>query len=132
MYVYKCAHFAAAHRLPGHPKCGVVHGHNWKVEVWVHGDVDSGTGMVVDFGVIGELARRLDHKCLLDQHDDMRYKLPSEAVEVFDGAPTCERLAQWFADELRVRMECVRFIKVRVWESEDAYACVQVGSKGCW
>jgi len=132
MQVYKQTGFMAAHRLPGHPKCGRLHGHNWRVEVWINGEVDPMTDMVVDFGVISELAKRLDHKCLLDKNDDLRYKLQEADVEVFDGAPTCERLAQWFADELRVRMKGWHFIKVKVWESEDAYACYQVGYKGCW
>src|SRR4030095_8258438 len=37
-----------AHFLPGHPKCGQVHGHTYKVEVVIEGESDRG-GMVVDF-----------------------------------------------------------------------------------
>jgi 6-pyruvoyltetrahydropterin/6-carboxytetrahydropterin synthase len=37
-----CAHF-----LPGHPKCGQLHGHTYKVEVTIEGDHSK--GMVIDF-----------------------------------------------------------------------------------
>ncbi len=37
-----CAHF-----LPGHPKCGQLHGHTYKVEVTIEGEQTG--GMVIDF-----------------------------------------------------------------------------------
>jgi len=30
-------YFDSMHLLPGHPKCGVPHGHTWKVEVIAEG-----------------------------------------------------------------------------------------------
>ena len=38
-----CAHF-----LPGHHKCGALHGHTYRVEVTIEGE--NKTGMIVDFG----------------------------------------------------------------------------------
>ncbi|TDI89346.1 MAG: 6-carboxytetrahydropterin synthase QueD, partial [Caldithrix sp.] len=37
-----CAHF-----LPGHPKCGQLHGHTYKVEVVIEGE--NKDGMIIDF-----------------------------------------------------------------------------------
>ena len=37
-----CAHF-----LPGHKKCGQLHGHTYRVEVVIEGEPDR--GMIVDF-----------------------------------------------------------------------------------
>ena len=40
-------HLDCAHLLPGHPKCGRLHGHTYRVEVVVDGETRD--GMVVDF-----------------------------------------------------------------------------------
>ena len=42
----------SAHRLPyvpeGH-KCGRLHGHSFRIEIWVRGQVEDETGWVMDF-----------------------------------------------------------------------------------
>jgi 6-pyruvoyltetrahydropterin/6-carboxytetrahydropterin synthase len=45
-----CAHF-----LPGHPKCGSLHGHTYKVEIVIEGETRG--GMVVDFADLKQSAR---------------------------------------------------------------------------
>jgi 6-pyruvoyltetrahydropterin/6-carboxytetrahydropterin synthase len=45
-----CAHF-----LPGHPKCGPMHGHTYKVEVTVQGQPKD--GMIIDFGDLKLIVR---------------------------------------------------------------------------
>ena len=37
----------SAHFLPGHPKCGPLHGHTYKVEIVIEGKTTN--GMVIDF-----------------------------------------------------------------------------------
>jgi len=58
-----CAHF-----IPGHDKCGSLHGHTYKVEVVIEGDNDS--GMIIDFAelkaTIKETLKLYDHKTLND------------------------------------------------------------------
>ena len=45
--------FEASHVLPHHKgKCSNLHGHSWKLTVYVRGPVDEETGMVVDYGDI--------------------------------------------------------------------------------
>ena len=66
--------FEAAHRLPRVPpdhKCARTHGHSWRIEVGVAGEVDEHTGWLVDFGEIQAfvspiLERELDHRNLND------------------------------------------------------------------
>ena len=66
--------FEAAHRLPMVPpehKCFRVHGHSFRVEVCVAGEVDERMGWVRDFGEISAvveplLERELDHRTLND------------------------------------------------------------------
>ena len=66
--------FESAHRLPMVPadhKCFRMHGHSYRVEVCVAGEVDPKLGWLVDFGEIAErvepvLKQELDHHVLND------------------------------------------------------------------
>ena len=54
-----CAHF-----LPGHKKCGQLHGHTYRVEVVIEGEPDG--GMIVDFAELKagtrEVLQEYDHR----------------------------------------------------------------------
>ena len=66
--------FEAAHRLPHVPsdhKCARMHGHSFRVEISVSGEVDPAKGWLLDFGDITAvveplLKRELDHRTLND------------------------------------------------------------------
>jgi len=47
----------SAHYLPGHGKCGRVHGHTYKIEVVVEGEVRE-NGMVIDFMTLKKELRK--------------------------------------------------------------------------
>jgi 6-pyruvoyltetrahydropterin/6-carboxytetrahydropterin synthase len=70
MHIYKEFSFEASHILPRHPgKCARLHGHSWKLTVWVEGAVDPATGFVMDYGdlkriVENNLLIHLDHSHL--------------------------------------------------------------------
>jgi len=110
--------FAAAHRLTMvGAKCENLHGHNWKIEVYVQGQsIDKG-GVLVDFGVIKrhvrELMETLDHKFL----NELEYF--SEGTP-----PSSENIARYLADALTARMDLpgIRVSRVTAWESDDASA----------
>lgn len=59
----------SAHYLPGHGKCGKVHGHTYKVEVVIEGEKTE-SGMVMDFYDIKknvkEVLAEYDHVLLND------------------------------------------------------------------
>src|SRR6202171_5800477 len=80
--------FEAAHRLPcvppGH-KCARLHGHSFRVEVHIHGPVDSDLGWVRDFADIKEAFAPI-HDLL-----DHRYLNEVEGLE----NPTSENVARW-------------------------------------
>lgn len=84
--------FEAAHRLPyvpeGH-KCARLHGHSYRVRLYVEGDPGA-DGMVVDFAVIKEWWRPL-HGSL-----DHRYLNEVPGLE----NPTSEVLALWLLARL--------------------------------
>lgn len=86
--------FEAAHALPTFPeghKCRRLHGHSFRVELIVEGDVDARLGYLVDFGLIKDAAEPLRHQ--LDHH----YLNEIEGLE----NPTSENLAAWIWSRLR-------------------------------
>lgn len=100
--------FESAHHLPNLPeghKCRNLHGHNYRVEVVVKGEVDA-RGFVRDFAEIdaevAPLLKRVDHTLLND-------------VEGLEN-PTAEIIALWFLERIR---GCER---VRVYENDDCWA----------
>jgi 6-pyruvoyltetrahydropterin/6-carboxytetrahydropterin synthase len=106
MKLYLKRKFAAAHYLPGHPKCGGMHGHTWLVEVWLEGEVDPKTGMVVDFGKVKHKIDLLDHPGVA-----LNGVLPLKFQP-----PTAENLVRYFLSKLPDAY------RVRVWESDNSYA----------
>ena len=115
MEIFREFSFEAAHRLPRVPaghKCGRLHGHSYRVEVHVGGEVDPATGMVLDFACVKEacqpLIDRLDHYYLND-------------IEGLEN-PTSENLAWWLWERLAgslslsqivVRETCTSGVSVR-------------------
>jgi len=110
--------FAAAHQLRMvASKCENLHGHNWKIEVCVHGKTLDQSGVVMDFGVIKahvrEIIQRLDH-CFLNE------------LEWFSGQqpPSSENIARFIAEQLAEQLADapVQVASVSAWESDDACA----------
>ncbi|WP_433330686.1 6-carboxytetrahydropterin synthase QueD [Spirillospora sp. CA-294931] len=93
MEIFREFTFEAAHRLPnvatGH-KCARLHGHSYRVEVHVSGDVDPATGWLMDFAEI-----KAAFKPLQDQLD--HYYL--NEVPGLEN-PTSEVLARWIWERL--------------------------------
>jgi 6-pyruvoyltetrahydropterin/6-carboxytetrahydropterin synthase len=90
----KTFHFEAAHDLPTFPdghKCRRLHGHSFRFDVIVEGDVDPAKGYLIDYGDIKKasepLVRRLDHYYLNE-------------IEGL-GNPTSEVIAKWIYDRLK-------------------------------
>ena len=89
--------FEAAQTLPNVPeghKCRGLHGHSFKVEVSVEGDVDPKTGWVYDHAEISDamkpLLKMLDHKYLND-------------IEGLEN-PTIEKNGRMVLEKIRVSM----------------------------
>jgi 6-pyruvoyltetrahydropterin/6-carboxytetrahydropterin synthase len=118
MYELKIVtHFAAAHQLTMvGEKCENLHGHNWKIEVYVTGKELDEAGVLMDFGIIkkqvAEIMSLLDHKYLND-------------LEFFkSNQPSSENIATLIARELQKRIDnsAVSISRVAAWESENACA----------
>jgi len=109
--------FAAAHQLTMvGEKCENMHGHNWKVEVYVRGEKTDDAGVLIDFGIVKKHVRAimamLDHKYL----NELDYFQNSQ--------PSSENIAYFVANELQKRIDnpSARVSKVTAWESDDASA----------
>lgn len=86
--VIKTLEISAAHRLklPYESPCTDLHGHNWKIKVFLRSEALNDEGMVMDFKQIKEkIKKRLDHKVLNEE---------------LDFNPTAENLAKFICDEL--------------------------------
>ena len=103
-------HFDSMHLLPGHRKCGVPHGHTYKVEVTVEGPVVN--GMVIDFDHLKtglrELLKGYDH---MDLNKIIAY-------------PSCENIAAELLTRLKEKVS-VGTLTLRVWEGEGKWAEAQ-------
>lgn len=111
--------FAAGHALREYRgKCENVHGHNYRVEVWVQGEQLNRIGLLVDFtdvkNLLNQVIDRIDHRFLND-------------LEPFDRLnPSAENLAKYFYDELQHGLAAnevpVRVTGVRLWETDTQSA----------
>jgi 6-pyruvoyltetrahydropterin/6-carboxytetrahydropterin synthase len=117
MEIFKTFRFESAHFLPNVPeghKCGRMHGHSYRVDVHVAGDVDPRTQWVVDFAEIADafapVFDALDHRTLNE-------------VPGLEN-PTCERLSVWMWERLKPRLPGLS--QIVVWETSRS-GCVYRG-----
>jgi 6-pyruvoyltetrahydropterin/6-carboxytetrahydropterin synthase len=114
--------FSAAHALRGYKgKCERLHGHNWKVEVYVRGARLDDIGMLVDFRELKAATRRVMH------HLDHRNL---NELKPFDNEvnPSSEHLAGFILHEVgaQINNDRVKVYKVRVWETPSTSATFEV------
>ncbi len=99
-------HIDCAHFLPGHAKCGTLHGHTYRVEVVIEGE--NTKGMIIDFADLKEAVRavlvRYDHRAF---NDFLEY-------------PSVENICELIHGELRRHLSFS--YTVRVWEGEGKWA----------
>jgi 6-pyruvoyltetrahydropterin/6-carboxytetrahydropterin synthase len=120
MEIWKAFNLESAHRLPNVPpghKSARVHGHSFRVEIHVSGEVDATIGWVQDFAdisaVFQPLYEQLDHRYLND-------------VPGLEN-PTSEHLAQWIWARLKPALPLLAQVVVHetctcgaIYRGEDA------------
>jgi 6-pyruvoyltetrahydropterin/6-carboxytetrahydropterin synthase len=111
------SHFSAAHQLREfHGECEKLHGHNWKIEVYVIGDALQENGLLMDFRVIKNETKRI--------LDGLDHKFLNELEKFKTTNPSSENIAHHIFMTLSgvLNKEGVRVSKVTAWESENACA----------
>lgn len=113
--VYWEGRIKSAHKLelPYKSKCQDLHGHEWKIQVWITGEPNK-YGILFDYSHLKELISKYDHKYL---------------NVIFDFNPTAENLAKNFVKIIELMVNDpknysgkIEKIKVRVWEDATSYA----------
>jgi 6-pyruvoyl tetrahydropterin synthase/QueD family protein len=106
--------FEASHILPKHPgKCSRLHGHSWKLKVYVKGEIDPKTNFVADYGDIKKsvnpIIEQLDHHHLGQWLNEDQKDMPTDNLSwgkhgVIDLGlrfyPSSENLIVWIARQL--------------------------------
>ena len=98
--------FESAHRLPAAPeghKCRRLHGHSFKCEIAVRGEVEETTGWFIDYAVITEafepLRLQLDHYYLNE-------------IQGLENA-TSENLCRWIWKRLELSLPSLHRVTIR-------------------
>ncbi len=112
--------FAAGHALRGYRgKCENPHGHNYKVQITLHGEQLDHIGLLFDFKdlktAMNEIIERLDHKFIND------------IAPFIEMNPSAENMAKYFYDEIKVLLDGktngrVRVKHVKMWETDTTAA----------
>lgn len=118
--------FSACHLIPGHEKCGRLHGHSYAVHIRIHGELNK-DHIIADFGeiktVLREVCEELDHKMLVPTknpqlkvtkkgdnivvvHGKKTYSFPKEDVfELPIPSATAEGLARYILDRVGPKLK---------------------------
>ena len=126
--IYKEVHIDTSHRLLHYiGKCANLHGHRWKVEVWIEGEPDPVTQILLDYNLIKQVIDKFDHQIILNRDDPMVPCIQKyQPVITTQGDPTSELMAAIIRDDLYVLCREMGIkatvSKIRVWESPTAYA----------
>jgi len=114
--------FSSAHQLRGYKgKCENLHGHNYKIEIYVRGRELNNIGLLVDFVELKEaaddLVTYLDHKNLNELEPFIQEQNPS-----------AENVARFVLERLAARIDDdrVKIYKVRCFETPTSVATYQV------
>ena len=120
--IFKEFAFAAAHHIPDHPgKCRHMHGHNYRIRVFIQAERLDPIGMVMDFShikaMLKEVVGHFDHRVIND-------------FPPFDTQPpTAEVLSEFVYRGIEERLEAkdreergLRVAKVEVWENRTSCA----------
>ena len=126
MRVCRRATFNAAHRLFRKDwsdeknnnvfgKCNNpnFHGHNYVLEVWIEGAIDTETGYVIDLKIVKDLIKneitdRFDHK-----------NLNLDCKEFLNLNPTAENIAVVCWNLLRSELDTKYELSIKLWETEN-------------
>lgn len=140
MVISKTIEFDMGHRVPNHKsKCRNLHGHRYKVEVFVEGETirkegDSSEGMVIDFSdlkevMMSEIDEKFDHGFMIYNMDEFLgqfsyFLQKGQKVVVVPFVPTAENIVKHIADLIREPLEKrnIKLHSIHLWETPTSLA----------
>ncbi len=134
--------FDSANYTPGSvDKCRRLHGHTFRVDVEIEGEIDPTTGMVMDFlelkRIVKEVLEEYDHRVLLPVSDrnltSIKGRFDTDIKFVEKPHVTTEYLALDIAEKIMQRVNVFK-LRLRLYEGSNKYALVELektdGRKG--
>jgi len=124
--IWKEFTFSAAHAIRGHTRgCENLHGHNYRVRVYLRSGALDELGMVVDFadlkGILQEVLGPFDHRVINE-------------IPPFDRRnTTAELLGEYVFDQVQRRLDGharVTVTRVEVWENDSSCAIFEPDGPG--
>ena len=130
--IRKTFKFEASHRLMSSFSkcCQTIHGHSYKVELFISTDEFNADGMVIDFGEVKDwvmpLINSWDHSLILHEKDPIikkkmlgrQYKIAKVKFN-----PTAEHMAEYiYGYVFNIMPSRIDNIKVRVHETDTGWA----------
>jgi 6-pyruvoyltetrahydropterin/6-carboxytetrahydropterin synthase len=91
------------------------HGHNYRIDVKVIGEIDTETGYVIDLNLLNQIIQEEVH----DRFDHRNFNL--DCPEFKDLNPTGENIVVVIYNLLRSRLDKKYDMQVRLWETERNY-----------
>lgn len=105
MLIYKEFTFDSAHFLPNVPdghKCKGIHGHTYKLTLFIEGELDQHLGWVMDFSDLKDTVMPV-----VDMAD---HKLLNNVAGLEN--PTCELFAVWFWNKIKPNVPQLKRIQL--------------------
>ena len=145
MKIVKIIQWDMGHRVLHHRSiCKGLHGHRYKAEICVTGDIISNSGiseegMVIDFADIKKISTefikdKLDHAFMVWEKDEELLKFFNSSVGhkpvIVPFTPTAENVASYIFYELENKIKDVyntglRLYFIKLWETPTSYALYQ-------
>lgn len=133
MTISKEFKFDSAHMLSDYKgKCANLHGHTYTGVVTIEGQIDSATGMLVDYNDIKFCIDKFDHAIIfspkhirLDTAEDALFRWACayrmKHIEL-NAKCTAEHIAQWIADDIYSQYSNVNKVVVELHETAGSSA----------
>ena len=129
--ITKIFSFEAAHALTGYNgPCKNIHGHSYKLWVTISGEVDTNTGMILDFNdlkriVYDTIISRFDHSLILYGEDKMvkaQAGVIAENLVVLPFNPSSENLITYFSELLKKALpQHINLHGLKLYETDSSF-----------
>lgn len=131
-YIKKRFRFEASHRLLNHKgKCNNIHGHNYKVDVYIGSLELDDMGMVIDFGDLSQLKDWInsnwDHSIIINEDDqEIKSLLKNSIFRIYEmkGNPTAENMAKFLFEKFSslLKDDRLAIAQIEIYENDDSVA----------